>query len=102
MCSEPNKDILERSIEEISGEAIRIREEGVREPSIREISAKEKIIFSVAAVKIEKEGEDGLKTHIQLVTMQPETREEDVKRKIREKIKKAPCISEIITHFTNN
>jgi hypothetical protein len=37
MCSEPNKDILERSIEEISGEAIRIREEGSREPSIRKI-----------------------------------------------------------------
>jgi hypothetical protein len=34
--------------------------------------------------------------------MRPETKEEDVKRKIREKIKKAPCISEIITHLINN
>ena len=102
MCSKPEREVIERSIEEISREAIRIKEEGGRKVITKEMAKGEKIIFSSTAVKIEGENDKGLKTHIQLVAIHPETDEEKIIRKIREKIVNAPCISEMITHFTNN
>ena len=102
MCSKPNENAIERSIEEISKEAIQIREEGGREPRIRKTSANGKIIFSVAAVKIEEEGKDGLKTHIQIATMDSETTKKEIAEKIKKAIKGSPCLSKMITHFINN